>query len=65
MYLWVVQFVSILHKSATALYESCTCVQIFFRVLKSQHNLRDICKQLAGQSIFTGQFQMMGLTKNP
>ena len=44
MYLSVVQFVPILYKSATALSESCTCVQIFCRDVKSQHNLSDIYK---------------------
>ena len=60
MYLWVVP---ILYKSATALSESCTCVQIFRKDVQSQQNLIDIFKQLAGQGIFTGRFQMMGMTK--
>ena len=63
MIFWVVQFVPTLHKSATALSESSTCVQMFHRDVQSQQHLSDIVKQLAGQDIFTDQFQMMGMTK--
>ena len=63
MYFWIVQFVPTLHKSATALSESCTCVQIFRGDVQSQQHLGDIFKQLAGQDTFTDKFQMMGVTK--